>query len=181
MPEFNLGNLASWQAVRLGELVDFDVPEHGFRAVRFEVMASDDVVVRVLSGTGHWVVGTGAGMFSCRFAMDVDFGVCVEGPEGTEVFLRAGGELPILAESELPSHTVIQPRGPRPGEDLRRLMHQVRLNSERREALLKAEIERLTAASPAAPAPGVAGRGEKGPVRGSPALPEGDSPGGEGS
>lgn len=144
MQNFNLGSLASWRSVAIGEIIDLDVPTAGFRSVAFDIMANGFVSVNAVSGEDYWLVGCGQGELSCKFAIDRAVGLVVVGDAGTDVFIRTLVDAPIIPESLEASYTTIEPRPAGPSDDLRRIMHMVRINQERREKMLLAEVERLS-------------------------------------
>lgn len=145
MSTFDLGNLDGWENIAVGELVDFPVPEGSFRAVRLDVLADDHVSVRAICADRYWIVGAGMGRLLCRFSMDRDFALCVDGPDGVSVMLRTGRpeDIQVIPESDAQSHTTIEPRRSGPSDELARMMHLVKLNSQRREQMLLDEIKRL--------------------------------------
>lgn len=167
MREFNMGNLDQWEQVAPGDLIDFAVPEQGFRAVRFDVITDAHVSVRVITPDSWWLAATGIGKMSVRFGMDRNFAVSVEGDADTAIFVRTGREVQIIPESVNPTHTTVEPRGSQVSADLKRMMHMVRLNQRHREDMLKAEIARLAATRP----PERAAE----PVAAPPAAPEPDA------
>lgn len=150
MRNFNLSDLRKWKPVGIGEILDFGMPEAGFRRVSFDLIASGSVAVHaVTGGDEYWLVAYGDGHMSSKFALDEAFGLVVVGDPSTEVFLRSQVDAAVIPESEEASYTTIEPRSPGPSDDLRRMMHMVRINQERREALLRAEFEAKLAARPA--------------------------------
>ncbi|QCS37218.1 hypothetical protein [Tortoise microvirus 70] len=141
MRNFNLGSLATWKQIAIGEVLDLEMPEAGFRAVAFDIMASDTVCVNVVSGEDYWLVGRGDGELNIKFAIDRPVGVVVVGDAATDVFIRTLVEAPVIPESVEASYTTIEPRPAGPSDDLRRMMNMVRLNQMRREQQLAAERE----------------------------------------
>lgn len=152
MFHFNLGNLADWMPVAFGELLEFDVPENGYRAVQFEVMCDRYVAVRVVTGDQSRLVGYGDGLVSVRFAMDEPFAVLLDAPGDGEAYVRSGREAQVIPQSEHPSYTTITPRSAGPSDELRRMMLIVKMNADRREAKLKAEMDHLRSLIPPTPA-----------------------------
>lgn len=150
MREFNAGNLAQWEQISCGEMIDFTVPEAGFRQVKFDVIADGHVSVRVVTPDQWWLVAAGLGRFAVRFGMAENFAVAIEGDKDTAVFVRTGRELSLIPESITPTHTTVEPRGRHENAEVRRMMLAMRINADRREAMLKAEIARLAASGPAA-------------------------------
>lgn len=62
---FNLGSLEDWQAVLPGEVIDFDLPDAGFRQVQFDVLSEKRVSVYAATEDGVTnLVVVGEGQFS---------------------------------------------------------------------------------------------------------------------
>lgn len=145
MSDFRLGNLWDWEPFPLDEPVYFDVPEDGFRAVRFEVIASEPVMVKAYIEMQAFLVGAGIGQFEVRLSADRDFSISAHSVAGSDpvVYLRTGRRTQAVPESDEPSYTTIEPRRAGPTAELRRMMQMVRLNSKRREEALQAQLKRL--------------------------------------
>lgn len=165
MRNFNLGSLDNWKLLGIGEIVDIETPDAGFRNVMVDLLASGVVAVHAVSGDDYWLVGYGDGELNIKFATDRPVGVVCVGDAGTDVFIRMHVNAPTIPESLEASYTTIEPRPAGPSDDLRRMMHMVKVNQMRREAQLAAEraaemqalqkeLDALKSAKPApAPAP----------------------------
>lgn len=141
MNNFRMGNLDDWQSMDIGVPVLFAVAD-GPDQVTLNLLASDPVDIYA----DGQLVGTGSGNIRVRFTAHADFELSAQAKgEGTapEVWLRGRREPQVIAEGRVPSFTTIEPAGPRPGDDLRRMMHFMALNQQRREAALRDEIARL--------------------------------------
>lgn len=141
---FSIGNLADWEHVAIGELIDVQLPSTGYRVGEFEVLADGNVSVRVITGDTAQLVAYASGLFTVRFAFQEDCALLFEGDLASgEVMIKTGRKLSVVPESEKPSHATIQPRGSEASVELKRMMHMVRLNSEARERALMSELQRL--------------------------------------
>lgn len=181
MHNFNLGALAQWRQIAVGEIVDFDVPETGTRHVQFDVMASDRVIINAVSGDDYWLVGVGSGEVQCKFVIERPTGVVVIGDKETDVFLRTFVDAAVIPESVDASYTTIEPRRAGPSDDLKRMMRMVQLNSMRREQALLEEVralKRRDALVEPDPQPAVAPRDPRVQPEGDPRDPK-PQPGGD--
>lgn len=151
MRNFNLGSLDSWQRVPVNQLVD--VPgEGGPRSVRFVLLSAEPVEVYVTDEAGERrLVAVGEGLLRVAFTTLGSAELEVIGETGLEVLVHQRSEPQVVPASDLPSFTTIEPRGAGPSQEVRRMMLLMRVNQDRREAMLKSEIERLAARAPAAP------------------------------
>nr|QPB07457.1 MAG: hypothetical protein [Microvirus sp.] len=145
MQNYNLGSLANWRQIGIGEVLELDIPEVGFRSVAFDVMASGTVAIHAVSGEDYWLVGYGQGEIAVKFATDRPVGVVAIGDSAIDVFIRTLVDAPVIPESLEASYTTIEPRPAGPSDDMRKIMHMVRINAERREAELAREREELYA------------------------------------
>lgn len=167
MQNFSLGSLVDWRQVAVGEILEFPVPEGGFRNIAFDVVADSHVTIRCVEGDNAWLVGVGVGEISTRFSVDRSVGVVFLGDPDADVFIRSHTDAPVVPESRDPSFTTIEPRPAGPSEEIKKFMHIMRINQQRNEAALAAERQRVrdelaalqaareaAAAVPPAPAPG---------------------------
>lgn len=170
MKSFNIGSLRNWRKIPLSELIAFEVPSNGFRAISFEIMAESPVSIRAISGDDAWLVGTGEGHFICKFSTDVETGVVVmprdDHAGDPAVFIRTRMATQVIPASGNTSYTNIEPRPAGPSDEVRRMMQIMKINQQRREQHLLQEMDRrLKAASQSpAPAPGPAPAASAAPV-----------------
>jgi hypothetical protein len=141
---FRLGNLADWQP--LDGCADFEVSDAP-ATVSLQLIAGEPVKLYVTeAGGGMQLVGGGIGNVRLRFTASGDFKLeAVGAGEASmpEVWIKGRREPQIIPASNDPSFTTIEPRPSGPGADLRRFMHMQRLNSQRREQLLRDELARM--------------------------------------
>lgn len=171
MTNFNLGGLQDWQPAIVGDLIDFDIPGEGFRAVMFDVICDRRVAAYGVSADGEtWLLGCGDGQFTCRFTTNQRVGVSFASEDGDAViFIRSPVQSQVIGESAEASFTTIEPRQAGPSDEVRRMMMIMQLNQQRREAALRAEFAAQVEASrdrsqviePEAPAPAPAPSGDK--------------------
>lgn len=166
METFNIGALADWTVVAVGELLTFELPPNGYRRVEFDVIAENYVACRVLSAEDFWTVGAGDGQFSVRFSTSEPVSIAFFGDADAVVMIRTRVETQVVQESGEASFTTIEPRRPGPNDEMRRLMHLQRINAERREALLMRELQAIRGqvAAPPAPVPAEPAGGENAPA-----------------
>lgn len=144
MANFNLGALVDWEQIGLGELIDFDIPQAGFRAVDFDILADQEIALYGVSEDGEtWLLALGDGMMNVKFTTAQRVAVFAKGPDGALVSMRTRLRSQVIAENGEPSLTSIQPRVSSQDAEFQRMMMIMRLNTERREAQLRAEIEAL--------------------------------------
>lgn len=149
MSIFNLGGLQEWHPAIVGDLIDFDVPQDGFRAVRFDVIADRRVSAYAVTAEGTtWLLGVGDGQFSCRFttADRVAISFACEDQDAV-IFIRSPVDTQVIGESAEATFTTIEPRQAGPSDDIRRMMMIMQLNQQRREAALRAEFSAQIEAS----------------------------------
>lgn len=143
MNSFNIGALAEWELI--GGIIELPaapgvVSQHRFLMLTtdaFEVYAADE------SMDASMLVAAGErGLSRIRFSSIGPVSIDIKG--AGDAYIRRAYRVPqVLPESEVPSFTTLEPAGPRPGQDLRRMMMAVALNQQRREKMLNAELERL--------------------------------------
>lgn len=143
MKNYNLGSLRNWRQVAMGELTEFAVPQNGFRAVSFELIADAPVAVRAVSGDDAWLLAMGDGHMNVKFSIDTTVGVVVLGDPAADVFIRTRTETQVIPESEDPTYTSIEPRPAGPSDEVKRMMHIMRLNEVRRDQQLQAAIAEM--------------------------------------
>lgn len=143
MKNFNMGALQTWRQVGVGELLDFPVPQTGYRAVAFDLIADALVAVRAVSGDNAWLVAYGSGLMTVKFAVDASVGIVVIGTGDADVFIRTHVDTQVIPESEDATYTTIEPRPAGPSEDIKRMMQWVKLNAQRRENQLLDEIRSI--------------------------------------
>lgn len=158
MTNFNLGALTDWAPLSTGEVLDFDLPEIGQRQIQFDLMSSAVVEVRVVAGDNAWLVALGDGYMGVKCVVDRPVGLVVFGDPNADVFIRTRIETQVIPESTDPSFTTIEPRPAGPSDEVRQMMHIVRINQARREQALMEEMhalreELLERAPASAPAP----------------------------
>jgi hypothetical protein len=145
MTTFIVRDLASWEPVSHGADVVF--PGTGeIQRLRFDIMSSRPVRAFLEDESSEEVlVAVGEGLLKVRCTVLGRTVLTVRGSAGpnAEVFVRRRTVPQLLDETDTPSFTTIEPRGVGPSADLRRMMLMVRLNADRREAALRAEIARL--------------------------------------
>ncbi len=142
MKNFNMGALHDWQRVGAGEILDFPVPENGYRKVTFEVVCNGLISVHAISGDDVWLVAYGDGLLDVTFSTDRSVGVVLEAAPDVDIMMRTHLLSQLLPESLDPSWTTIEPRNAGPGDDLKRMMHIMRLNEQRRERELQEDRRR---------------------------------------
>lgn len=147
MNRFSMGNLADWQEVGFGELVEFPEQGSGVFTAEFEVMSDRPVGVRAVLADRSVLVGAGFGLIACRFAIDRAFAIVVEGEGDGSAYVRTGRVAQVMAPPEGTSYTTPRPREAGPSDELRRMMLMVQLNARRREDMLRQELDRLRAGS----------------------------------
>lgn len=171
---FNLGSLRQWQQVATGEVLDFPVPEQATRNVSFEVMADSYVSVHAVLDDCVYLVASGEGLMSVKFTTDEPVGILFKGEPSADIFVKTWVGTQVIPESRDPSYTTIEPRPAGPNEEMRRMMHIVRLNQERRERELMERLEamerRANASAPPEPADDVEPVKEWGPDEKPPAA-----------
>lgn len=141
MQNFNIGSLHQWFPVAMGELYSFDVDPGDIRRVEFEFIADKVVTVSAISDDNLWIVGHGDGLCSVKFTTDRVVGICVEGDPSAVVLFKTRVATQVIADDGSVSYTTIEPRGPRQSDEVKRMMLMMRLNQQRREAALRAEME----------------------------------------
>ncbi len=137
---YNIGQLARWSPVGMGELLAFDLVD-GFRAVSFDLMADQHVIVRAVTQNDSWTLAVGYGLMTISFTATDPVAVVVEGPDDAQVHMRTNVEGQVVPETLDPSFTVIEPRVAGPSDEIKRMMHLMRLNMQQREAQIRAEYE----------------------------------------
>lgn len=142
---YNLGNIRDWSPIGSGELIELAGGKQGYRSIQFELMAPDTCEIYAVGEDWTTLVGYGAGMISCRFAVQETCALMVSGPEGATFHIRLGREPQVISQSGCPSFTRIEPKRAGPTDELRRMMHMVQLNSQNREKALLEQVKRLTA------------------------------------
>lgn len=153
MPEFNVGNIKSWTDLPFGELVEFDVKEGAYTSVRFDVITSAQCSIRAVTASDTWLIASGVGRIGVRMSADEPFAVVVDGPKGATASIRTGKEVQIISASANPTYATAEPRRAGPSDDIKRMMHMVRINTERREKAMADEMRRLRARMDASEAP----------------------------
>lgn len=143
MKNFNMGALQTWRQVGVGELLDFPVPPTGYRAVAFDLISDAAVSVRAVSGDDAWLIAYGDGLMTVKFAVDDSVGIVIIGPGDADVFIRTHVDTQVIPESEDATYTTIEPRPAGPSDDIKRMMHWVKLNAQRREKQLLDEIRSI--------------------------------------
>lgn len=160
MQNCNMGSLTSWSRVTMGELLAFDVPAAGVRKVEFDLISDADVSVSAVNGDEAYLIGYGSGLRTIKFTIDRGVAVVVNGDANCECFIRTLFDHQVIPESLDPSFTTIEPRNAGPSDEVKRMMHLMRLNEQRREkqlaadrAALQAEVQTLRQAreAPAEP------------------------------
>lgn len=151
MANFNLGSLADWVPLGVGELVQFDVADDGFRAVDFDLLADVPVAVFAFAGDDSWLVAKGDGLMNVRFVTARPVGVAVMLPEDAQVWLRSKARSQRVEDDGSVSYTSIEPRQSSQDAQFARMMNIMKLNQLQRENALRAEFEaRLSAQAEAA-------------------------------
>lgn len=145
MENFNMGNLQQWKQVATGEVLEFEVPPGGSRNVAFDLIADSFVSVRVITEANAWLVGCGVGQLTIKFATHEGVGVMVDGDPEAGVFIRTWVDTQVIPESRDPSYTTIEPRVAGPSDEMRRVMHIMKINQDRREQQYLEAIAALTA------------------------------------
>lgn len=181
MSNFSLGSLVDWKEIGLGELIDFEMPSAGFRAVDFDIMASDRVEIHAV-GTGEdaWLVGVGDGIINVRFttAARVAVVIMADPSSPVRVWMRTKLQTQVVPESLDDTFTTIEPRGSSSDLEFKRLQRMMELNQLRREQALREEFNQRLAARDAlvepddpapAPAPVAAPKAKRAPKAASPA------------
>lgn len=150
---FNLGPLLQWIPVAMGDLMRIETPALGYREARFEIIADQRVSVRAMIGDADWLVGVGEGLLECRFIIEAPVQLVVEGPKAANVWMRSHVGTMVIDEPVDPSFATAEPKHNGPSAEMRRMLHLQRLNNDRREQMLMAEIQRLSVrvAPPAGP------------------------------
>lgn len=137
---FDIGQLARWKPVGMGELLAFDLVD-GFRAVSFDLIADERVIVRAITQDQSWTLAVGEGLMTISFTAIDPIAVVVEGPNDAQVHMRTNVEGQIVPETLDPSFTVIEPRVAGPSDEIKRMMHLMKLNMRQREAQIRAEYD----------------------------------------
>lgn len=145
MTNFNLGALASWQEIAMGEVLEISCPDNGVRSVQFELIADDHISVHVAYEDTSYLVAAGMGQLSVKFAIDRRCGMSIQGAADAVVFMRSHVETQVISESLDESFTSIEPARVGPSDDMRRMMEMVRLNNLRRDQQLAQERAEMAA------------------------------------
>lgn len=161
MRNFELGSLAEWQTVGVGELLDFPIPDAAeYRKIEFDLMASASVAVYAISGDNSWLLAVGEGWLSVRFGTDMSVAIVVEGDPSTNVSIRTLTEMQVIPQSDEASYTTVEPRPAGPSDEFKRMMQFVQLNQKRRDrevseemASLRQQLKDATKPPAASPAP----------------------------
>lgn len=178
---FRLGDLDDWSPLGLGSVMDFGVPDDGGK-VSIRLLAGTAVNVFVTptdTGTKQ-LAATGTGNLRVRFTARAPFELSAEPQDATateiEVWVASRREAQVIPEDTAVSYTTLEPRGIQPHDNVRRMMHIMEINNQRREQTLRAELARLgaqLAARPAGEAPAMATPPAAAPT---PTPPAGDPP-----
>lgn len=142
MSNFNLGGLEEWKPALVGDLIEFDAPPDGFRAVRFDVVCDQRVSAYAVTSDGEtWLVGAGEGQFSCRFTIQRTVALSFASADADAViYIRSPVDSQVIGESSEATFTTIEPRQAGPSDEVRRMMMIMQLNQKRREDALRAEF-----------------------------------------
>lgn len=148
MRMFDLAALTSWEPVEVGAGTPFPGQADRVQSLRFRLMASGPVEAYISGQDGERrlvAVGEGLMHVRCSVVGGGELLVFATDPEGElpDVFVYRRTEAQLRPESDQASFTTIEPRGVGPSDDLRRMMRMVQLNADRREALLRAELDRV--------------------------------------
>ena len=134
MQQFNMGALVDWYEVGMGELIAFEVPSNGYRAVSFDIMADRFVSVMAIGSERAVLVGCGEGRFDVAFSAGENVAISVQGDPLSVVYLRTRIETQTVPQSQEGSFTTVEPRVAGPSDEVRRLMHIMAINGRQREA-----------------------------------------------
>lgn len=140
MANFNIGALSEWFVVGAGEVLDFSVPEAGFRVVDFDVIANGPVSIHAVSGEAATLVAYGDGLFNVRFSTSEQSGVGFHMAEDVACYVRTKFRSQELAPSDEATFTSIEPRAPAVAPEVMRMMQIAKLHARQREQILLNEL-----------------------------------------
>lgn len=144
MDAFVMQDIGAWERVDGAGEVDF--PGDDTQRLRFDIMASGKIRAFMSDDATDEpvLVAYGAGLLRVRCTV---YGAAVlqviGDDECAEVFIRRRRSAQVIAESDVPSFTTIEPRASGPSAEFRRMVHIVQMNAQRREAALRQEMARM--------------------------------------
>lgn len=142
MSYFKLDDLASWQEVTPGELLEFVAEDP--RRVRFAVMTNAPAEVWATFDGREILVGYGEGNFDCEFTVPSTTVVRVLAAEDAAIFMRGTAADHRVPASETEVYTSIEPRSRR-NTELDRMIMMMRLNQMQNEQKQAAELAAVRA------------------------------------
>lgn len=145
MSRFELNDLSQWQQVSAGVLIPIEVDDTEARRVEFIVFADQYVSVRFVRDGEYWPLAVGDGMMNVAYTQSGPGAVVIEGPADTLIRVRFRDQSQKVPAADEPSFTSIEPQETGENFEVRRAMHIMRLNQQRMERELRAEVQRLHA------------------------------------
>lgn len=151
MSNFNIGALSDWFMVGAGEVLDFSVPEAGFRIVDFDVISNGKVSIHAVSGEAATLVAYSDGMFNVRFSTSEQSGVGFHMADDVSCYVRTKFRSQEVPASDEPTFTSIEPRAPSVAPEIMRMMQLAKLHARQREQLLLNELAAMREQAAQAP------------------------------
>jgi len=146
MKTFDLRDPRAWTPVIIGEVLSFDAYSKN-RQIAGTVNATKPVEMWLSfdgSMSNAILIGAGETNFNFAFTTSIDAHIWFIGDETTEIFMRSPALSHYVVATDEPVHTTVVPRQRR-NSDLDRMMYLMRLNENRRDAVLDKAIREVKA------------------------------------